>query len=212
MPIVYQKKLTKDSELAIWKITETPEELYQKLQLNEDEKAFYKTLNHGKRNMHWLGSRVLLRTLLNTSLYIDCQLDENNKPYLVNFPYEFSITHSNDLAAVIICKGKKVGIDIEKVSTKIERIAKKFLSEKELEFISEDKRVEHMYVCWGAKESLFKLYGKGNLPFIEGIHLEPFIIKNEGNLKAEIVKEDYNQKFKVDYIFYEDYVLTWVVE
>jgi len=86
MPIVWTEKIDQHGELAIWHITESADELYAKLQLNADEKKYYESLQSGKRNMHWLGSRVLLRTLLKTNHYIDVQLDENNKPYLVNFP------------------------------------------------------------------------------------------------------------------------------
>lgn len=211
MPVIYHKKIRKDTELAVWRIDEAPEDLYRQLQLNEAEQAHYQSLNHNKRNMHWLGSRVLLRTLLNTSLYIDCQLDENNKPYLTNFPYEISITHSNELAAVIICRGQQVGIDIEKMSEKVERIATRFLSADELSMIRPQQRIEQLYVCWGVKESLFKLYGKGNLPFIGGIRIHDFSYSGKGVVSAEIDKDDYRQRFEVSYELIGEYMLTWVI-
>jgi phosphopantetheinyl transferase len=212
MPIIWSHKIDDNGELAVWHITESADELYSKLQLNKQERKYYESLQQGKRNLHWLGSRVLLRTLLNTSLYIDCQLDENNKPYLVNFPYEISITHSNDYAAVIIYKGKKVGIDIEKMSEKVERIAKRFLSEDELAFIQLEFRIQQLYVCWGVKESLFKLYGKGNLPFIGGIQIKSFEPGIRGSLNASIFKDDYQQDFQLQYQQISEYMLTWCVE
>lgn len=211
MPIIWNKHLGKNGELAVWHITEPAEVLYQKLQLNTAEKAFYDSLQSSKRNMHWLGSRVLLRTLLNTTEYIDCQLDGNNKPYLVNFPYEISISHSNDYAAVIIYKEKAVGVDIEKMSDKIERISKRFLSEKELSTISSLNRIEHLYVCWGIKETLFKLYGKGNLPFIDGIQIDEFIYKENGIVNARISLPNFNQEYKIEYLKLGEYMLTWCV-
>lgn len=212
MPIIWNKQLGKNGDLAVWHITEQANELYNKLQLNRAEKAFYDSLQSSKRNMHWLGSRVLLRTLLNTTEFIDCQLDENNKPYLVNFPYQISISHSNDYAAVIICKEKNVGVDIEKMSGKIERIAKRFLSEKELENVSDANRIEHLYVCWGIKETLFKLYGKGNLPFIGGIEIDEFIYNENGIVNARISLPNFKQEYKVEYIKLGEYMLTWCVE
>lgn len=211
MPIIWSKQLTKDGELAVWHITEEANTLYNKLQLNNAEKAFYDSLQSSKRNMHWLGSRVLLRTLLNTTEYIDCQLDGNNKPYLINFPYEISISHSNDYAAVIIYKNKAVGIDIEKMSDKIERIAQRFLSTEELRFISDTHRVEHLYTCWGIKETLFKLYGKGNLPFIDGIQISAFEYAESGTAKAKIVLPTFKQEFMVNYEKLGEYMLTWCV-
>lgn len=214
MPIIWSKKIDANGELALWHISENADELYSKLQLNEQEKQTYKSIQSAKRNLHWLGSRVLLRTLINTSLHIECQLDENNKPYLVNFPYEISISHSNDYAAVIIYKGKLVGIDVEKMSPKIERIAKRFLSDDELLSIGDKYRIEKLYVCWGVKESLFKLYGKGNLPFIGGIKIESFTFTStgKGKVQASIQKENYKQSFTVQYKQIDDYMLTWCVE
>jgi len=212
MPIIWKKHLGKNGELAIWHINEPAEALYQKLQLNTAEKAFYDSLQSGKRNMHWLGSRVLLRTLLDTTEYIDCQLDGNNKPYLVNFPYEISISHSNDYAAVIIYKGKAVGIDIERMSDKIERIAKRFLSAQELLTISPSNKIEHLYVCWGIKETLFKLYGKGNLPFIEGIIIDEFTYHENGVVNARINLPGFQKEYKVEYLKLGEYMLTWCVE
>ncbi len=211
MPIIWSKKLGSKGELAVWHIVEQADELYNKLQLNAAEKAFYDSLQSNKRNMHWLGSRVLLRTLLNTTEYIDCQLDGNNKPYLVNFPYEISISHSNDYAAVIIYKEKLVGVDIEKMSNKIERIAQRFLSTNELAFISINNRIEQLYVCWGIKETLFKLYGKGNLPFIDGIVIDAFGYKESGIVKAHINLENYKASYTVEYSRLGEYMLTWCV-
>lgn len=211
MPIIWSKKLGNKGELAVWHIVEQADELYNKLQLNAAEKAFYDSLQSNKRNMHWLGSRVLLRTLLNTTEYIDCQLDGNNKPYLVNFPYEISISHSNDYAAVIIYKEKAVGVDIEKMSNKIERIAQRFLSSDELAFISINNRIQHLYVCWGIKETLFKLYGKGNLPFIDGIVIDAFEYKESGIVKAHINLENHKASYTVEYSRLGEYMLTWCV-
>lgn len=211
MPIIWSKKWGNKGELAVWHIDEQADELYNKLQLNAAEKAFYDSLQSNKRNMHWLGSRVLLRTLLNTTEYIDCQLDGNNKPYLVNFPYEISISHSNDYAAVIIYKEKLVGVDIEKMSSKIERIAQRFLSTKELAFISINNRIEQLYVCWGIKETLFKLYGKGNLPFIDGIVIDAFEYKESGIVKAHINLENYKASYTVEYSRLGEYMLSWCV-
>jgi phosphopantetheine--protein transferase-like protein len=211
MPIIWSKHLGKNGELAVWHINEVDDDLYNKLQLNAAEKSFYDSLHAGKRNMHWLGSRVLLRTLLNTTEYIDCQLDGNNKPYLVNFPYEISISHSNDFAAVIIYKKKAVGVDIEKISNKIERIAKRFLSEKELENISDENRTEQLYACWGIKETLFKLYGKGNLPFIGGIEIDAFDYKKQGFAIARINLPDFKCEYKIEYLKLGEYMLTWCI-
>ena len=79
MALAYYKQLDKTSFFGVWKIEESAEDLYSQLQLNDQEKAYLDSLNNGKRNLHWLSTRVLLRKLLNTQKYIDCQVDEDGK-------------------------------------------------------------------------------------------------------------------------------------
>src|ERR1700743_1118471 len=151
MAIAYRQQIDDDTEFAIWKIEEEADELYSQLQLDEQEKAYYEQLKVGKRHLHWLGTRVLLRKMLNTDEYIDCKVDEHGKPYLVNLPYHISLTHSFDYAAVMISKKQPVGIDIEQVNEKVERIARKFMRSEELAFIDSAHRIPQLYVCWCAK-------------------------------------------------------------
>jgi phosphopantetheinyl transferase len=211
MPIVWSKNLAEKGKIAIWEISESEEELYNMLQLDEKEQQHFQTLSLA-RQKQWLGSRVLLRTLLQTEQPIELNIDEHRKPFLNNFPFEISISHANHMAAVIIYEGKKVGIDIEKISERILKIKNKFLSTEELKFISSTNELEQLHVCWGAKESLFKLYGKGSLPFIEGIKINAFEYSKTAQVAASIAIPAYHANFNVQYLKYEDFMLTWVME
>ena len=211
MPIVWSKNLAKKGKIAIWEISESEEELYNMLQLDEKEQQHFQTLSLA-RQKQWLGSRVLLRTLLQTEQPIELNIDEQRKPFLNNFPFEISISHANHMAAVIIYEGKKVGIDIEKISERILKIKNKFLSTEELDFVSSTNELEQLHVCWGAKESLFKLYGKGSLPFIEGIKINAFEYSKTGQVAASIAIPAYHANFNVQYLKHEDFMLTWVLE
>ena len=211
MPIVWSKNLAEKGKIAIWEISESEEELYNMLQLDEKEQQHFQTLSLA-RQKQWLGSRVLLRTLLQTEQPIELNIDEHRKPFLNNFPFEISISHANHMAAVIIYEGKKVGIDIEKISERILKIKNKFLSTEELKFISSTNELEQLHVCWGAKESLFKLYGKGSLPFIEGIKINAFEYSKAAQVAASIAIPAYHANFNVQYLKYEDFMLTWVME
>ena len=211
MPIVWSKNLAEKGKIAIWEISESEEELYNMLQLDEKEQQHFQTLSLA-RQKQWLGSRVLLRTLLQTEQPIELNIDEHRKPFLNNFPFEISISHANHMAAVIIYEGKKVGIDIEKISERILKIKNKFLSTEELKFISSTNELEQLHVCWGAKESLFKLYGKGSLPFIDGIKINAFEYSKTGQVAASIAIPAYHANFNVQYLKHEEFMLTWVME
>lgn len=210
MAIAYRKQVDVDTEFALWRIEEEADTLYKQLQLNEQEKAYVEQLANGKRHLHWLATRVLLRTMLDTSEYIDCKIDSHGKPYLVNLPYHISLSHSFDYAAVMISKSRPVGIDIEQIKQKVERIAPKFLTPAERATISIDNKIEHLYVCWCAKEAVYKCYGQKEVSFLDNIALLPFNFATEGSLDVNLHKGDVNQDYKVEYLQYEDYMLGYV--
>lgn len=210
MALAYYKHLDSTSAFGIWKIEESAEELYSQLILNDEEKARLETLNNGKRNLHWLSTRVLLRKMLNTDKYIDCQVDEHGKPYLVNFPHHISLSHSFDYAAVIISENKPVGIDIELVKNKIERVASKFLIPRELAFIDPEHRIEHLYICWCAKEAIYKLQGKRNVSFKDHIRLKQFSFQEDGNFPASLEVDDEYSEYDVYYERFKDYMIGYV--
>ena len=209
MAIAYRQQVDDDTEFAIWKIEEEAEELYSKLQLDENEKAHYKKLSVGKRSLHWLGTRVLLRKMLHTDEYIDCKVDAHGKPYLVNLPYHISLSHSFDYAAVMISK-RPVGIDIEQVKDKVERIAHKFMREGELAFINDRDKINQLYVCWCAKEAVYKCYGQKEVSFADNILLEPFQFEGHGYVNAHLIKDDVNINYQVGYLQYHDYMVGYV--
>jgi 4'-phosphopantetheinyl transferase len=209
MAIAYRKQVDDDTELAIWKIEEEADELYSQLQLNEEEKAYYDRLSVGKRNLHWLGTRVLLRKMLRTDEYIDCKVDAHGKPYLVNLPYHISLSHSFDYAAVMISK-EPVGIDIELVKEKVERIAHKFMRKEELAFISNEHKIQQLYVCWCAKEAVYKCFGQKEVSFADDIILAPFKFEGHGSVKAQLHKGETNRHYNVEYLQYDDYMIGYV--
>jgi len=210
MAIAYRQQVDDDTEFAIWKIEEEADELYGQLQLNEGEKAYYEHLGIGKRKLHWLSTRVLLRKLLRTEDYIDCKVDIHGKPYLVNVPYHISLSHSFDYAAVMISKTNPVGIDIEQVKEKVERIAHKFMRPEELAFISDDKKIDQLYVCWCAKEAVYKCYGQKEVSFADDIVLEPFTFEGHGNVKAQLRRGAKTLDYYVGYLQYRDYMVGYV--
>ncbi len=210
MALVYQKEIQDSATLAIWKIEESAEVLVAKLQLDEQEQAYFESLGQNMRQLHWLATRVLLRTLLQTEHYIDCKADAHGKPYLVNFPHRISLSHSYDYAAVMISETRAVGIDIELIKPKIEALAPKFLTDTERSFIDPDHAVAHLYSCWAAKEAVYKLQGKSGISFKEHIHLQPFAYAENGTLRALLQSKEDTATLDVAFERFGSYVLAYV--
>ncbi len=210
MAIAYRQRVDDDTEFALWKIEEKAEDLYNQLQLDEQEKAYVEQISNGKRHLHWLGTRVLLRKMLITNEYIDCKVDEHGKPYLVTLPYHISLSHSFDYAAVMISKRRPVGIDIELVKDKVERIAHKFMRTEELAFINETDKIQHLYACWCAKEAVYKCNGQKEVSFVDNILLAPFNFEHHGVINAKLHKDEKNLDYTVEYLQYDDYMIGYV--
>jgi len=211
MAIAYRHRVDDDTEFALWKIEEKAADLYKQLQLDEHEKAYFEKISTSKRHLHWLSTRVLLRTMLRTDEYIDCKTDIHGKPYLVNLPYHISFSHSFDYAAVMMSKKAPVGIDIEQIKEKVERIATKFMNPGEMAFISTDEhRIEHLYVCWCGKEAIYKCYGQKEVSFVNHISLAPFEFAKAGSVNARLHKGEVDLNYEVEYMQYEDYMIGYV--
>ena len=211
MAIAYRHRVDDDTEFALWKIEEKAADLYKQLQLDEHEKAYFEKISTSKRHLHWLSTRVLLRTMLRTDEYIDCKTDIHGKPYLVNLPYHISFSHSFDYAAVMMSKKAPVGIDIEQIKEKVERIATKFMNPGEMAFISTDEhRIEHLYVCWCGKEAIYKCYGQKEVSFVNHISLAPFEFAKAGSVDARLHKGEVDLNYEVEYMQYEDYMIGYV--
>jgi phosphopantetheinyl transferase len=210
MAIAFRMQVDEDTEFALWKIEEQADDLYKQLQLNDTEKAYIEQLGKGKRNLHWLSTRVLLRTMLNTSEYIDCQVDDHGKPYLVNMPYKMSMSHSFDYAAVMLSKSKPVGIDIELVSNKVERIAHKFLNARELDMIQPEHKIEQLYIYWCAKEAVYKCNGRKVISFLDHIRIEAVNWDKKTPIQVAIEKGEMRMEFDVNYMPFGDYMIGYV--
>jgi 4'-phosphopantetheinyl transferase len=210
MAIAYRQRIDNDMEFALWKIEEKAEDLYSQLQLNDEEKAYLEKISNGKRHLHWLSTRVLLRKMLITNEYIDCKVDEHGKPYLVTLPYHISLSHSFDYAAVMISKKHPVGIDIEQIKDKVERIAHKFMLPQEMGFIKEEHKIQQLYACWCAKEAVYKCNGEKEVSFADDILLKPFHFENTGVINAHLHKDKKSIDYKVGYMQYEDYMIGYV--
>ncbi|MFD1771467.1 4'-phosphopantetheinyl transferase family protein [Sphingobacterium suaedae] len=210
MGLVYLRELNSETKFAIWKIEETTEELLARLQLDEREKAKLESLSKGKRTLHWLATRVLLRYLLKTEEYIACPSDANGKPYLPDYPFKISLTHSFDYAGVLMSTQGECGIDLEIVKDKVLRIKEKFMKPTELAFI-QDNNVEQLYACWCAKEAVYKLQGNKGVSFLEDMSILPFQYKPQGVMTLMLRKDRKTQSFQVYYEKFQDYMLGYVV-
>ena len=212
MSLAYLKEIDAHSRIALWKIEESESQLLSMLQLDDSETKKLSRLSKGKRTLHWLATRVLLRYLLRTPDFIRCPSDSNGKPYLPDFPYEISLTHSYDYAGVMLSSQGACGIDLEIVKEKVNAVKKKFLKPQEIDFIEKENEIDHLYACWCAKEAVYKLQGNKGVSFLQNMTIEPFSYSSQGVMKLTLSKDDKNTEYRVLYERFNEYMLGYVVE
>jgi len=171
MAELLRKKIDNHSLYAIWQITETAEELRSAITLSPGEESLYRSFVAESRKKQWLAYRLLIRGMLSPAEF-PVEYDEAGKPYLAGSNYHISVTHTEDLAAVIISHYDRVGIDMERIKPRVAKVREKFLSPVELASIPGDRELEQLTLGWCAKEALYKLYGKRDLDFRDHILLE----------------------------------------
>jgi phosphopantetheinyl transferase len=203
MPLYKTIRHNSNTQILIWNITESFEQLNEEVQLNEKSQL---RLNGMKSEMH---QRAFLsvRKLLALAGYSDFDLeyDEFGKPHLhsKNRHTEFtevSITHSHHFSAIIV-SNEAVGIDIEMQREKILKIAHKFVNDEELERqqkIDINDYIKKLTVKWGAKEAIFKIKNEKGISFKDHILVTPFEL-NETQTIADLNYNGTNQKFTIHF-------------
>jgi 4'-phosphopantetheinyl transferase len=212
MALLFTKEVAEETWLGIWRIEESADWFRSQLMLDENENTLIDAIKHPQRKLHWLSSRVLIRTMMQTDQFIHLENDLNGKPVIHNFPVELSLSHSADLSALLISKKYKVGIDIEKMDPKVLRIRHKFMSATELSWISNEDAIAQLYASWCAKEAMYKLYGEKKLDFREHLFVAPFSYSNSGMIKGKISKGAYYAEPDVHYERLEEYMTAYVFQ
>lgn len=191
----------KQSGWAIWHVTETEDQLASGI-----VGATPGEIVNAKKRMEWLASRHVILTLCNHLglRFFGIRKDDFGKPYLEKYPHHISLSHSYPYVAAQIDYDRPVGIDLEQPREKLLTIAPRILSPTELKDAG-DNVIKHC-VIWCAKESMFKIHGKGGLHFHNQLNIEPFLLQEDGILKGTISAEEkvhviLGYRIEPDYVF-----------
>jgi len=196
------------TKVLIWNITETLDELLTGITLTPNSEARVSCM---KSELHQKGF-VSVRHLLKELGYSDNDLmyDGYGKPHLKDGKH-ISITHSFTFAAIIISDDKPVGIDMEKRRDKILKIAHKFTPIDAYKSIANhDALVSKLTIVWGAKESLYKIYGKKKLLFLDHIYIEDFSFETN-TTTGKVLYEGETTEYDVHFLEIDDFTCVYAL-
>jgi 4'-phosphopantetheinyl transferase len=197
------------TQIFVWKITESYEQLFNEVSLKDSN---LRRLGGIKSQLHQRGF-LSVRELLQEAGYNDFDLyyDDFGKPHLKDGKY-ISITHSYQFSAIIV-SNQRVGIDIELQREKIIKIASKF-NDDDHRFLKEDKKEDYirkLTVIWGAKESIFKIRNERGISFKEHIKVRAFEMEDTLAV-AELHFDDIVKDFEIYFEEIENFILVYARE
>lgn len=198
-----------DTQLFVWKITETETELRSSVRLQDKHLLRLNGMLSAQHRKGFLSVRKLLQTAGYTDY--DLQYDAEGKPSLADGKH-ISITHSFGFSAIIVST-RNAGIDIEMQREKIMRIADKFVGT-ESAFLNKEKQyIEHLSIIWGAKEALYKMCNSRSLSFKQDMHIQDFTENtNRGHAFVDCRELQFSCAFTFYFETFEQYTLVYALE
>lgn len=165
----------------------------------ENELSILRSLSPRKQR-EWMASRELLFRIAGSATRLECLYDDFGKPYLLNSTKHISVSHS-DLWCSAMISDQPCGVDIQGYSPTVERIAERFLTEYDLDKIRQHpRRIPFLHILWGAKESMYKAYGRKKLGFREHIFISDIDWAHQcgvGEIKFEAIHLHYEIEFRL---------------
>ena len=206
MPLIFQQQINPHTKLGVWRITE-PEEFFKA------KVPVHRQVSHPHKRLQHLAGRFLLQYLFPGFPHELIEIADTRKPFLPNEKYHFSISHCGNYAAAVVSSRNRVGIDAELISDKPEKLKHKFLTEDEIsKLTTHDSRLTTNYqllttLSWCCKEAVFKWYGNGEVDFKKHIQLKSIT----ENFVETIFTKDISSSLKINFHFFDEIVLAWVV-
>ena len=187
-------------DLFLWKLSETEIELNSNIDLSLSSISKLDLIKSSTQRKQFLGVQNLLKlhNINNDSLFYD----KNGKPHLSNNKF-ISISHSFEYCGVIV-SDVKVGLDIEKIRSKILNISKKFISESDWNLIKLSS-VENVTKVWTIKEAVFKAFGHKAIDFKKNIIITS-INKKFNKASVSISNNQITENYNIEIYNFSQYL------
>jgi len=178
--LVELKKMDKDTSSLLNILDDTEQQRYHRLHRNH---------RHRYLLSHAACRNILSRYTGYTASEIQYTLNTHGKPGLINSPFTFNLSHSHDLAIIVIGAGTEIGVDVEYIKPKPnwKKLAKRFFNTDEYSYLlqqAENHQLESFFQLWTRKEAFIKALGTGlstPLKSFDSSHAEQIKIDDADN-------------------------------
>lgn len=199
-----------DGILGIGELNKPLADFLSAFHFSTSEKKIFETFILEKRKKEFLAIRLVAEELLHEKTEII--YDGTGRPSLKDNPLNISISHSNELVAVLISK-RKIGVDAENINRAIEKVSTRFLSERELEYAKNQKEPRGtMILFWSTKEAVFKCSGREKILFNHDIIVQTESIGENKLFYAQLIKEEIKTTYCCRSFLFKNNVVVYCVE
>jgi phosphopantetheinyl transferase (holo-ACP synthase) len=211
MGLIINREIEDGCRIGLWKITEDFETLFRMTYLNDEDIHRLNSFKSLNRKIESLSVRALLQQMTRHDARIVYN-KQSHKPFLEDESYNISISHSHKYTSILLGKNKLVGVDLEFMSHRIERVAHKFIHKKDVITYNPLNRSKHLYIHWCAKEALYKICDKIDINFQEDLIIKPFDVNTEGHITGVVQNDFRYEEFKMHYQIVNNYVWVYCIK
>ncbi len=196
---------------AVWHVTESVYELlslmpYGDVLWQKSQKRF----KSDSRRLEWIAVRALLHTMGEDATHIIYA--DNGAPLLENSGKYISISHTKCYVCVALSDTERIGVDIEWITDRVERVRSRF--------VHEDENITsliQLLVAWSAKESVYKFLMSTEVDFKEHLRISgmPSLSEDtdqEGTFSIAYINKEKRIDCIVSFEVFSDFVLTLAKE
>jgi phosphopantetheinyl transferase len=197
--------------------------------LTENEKNLYNRYIREEKKCEFLGGRALVKQCLlkviNRDrekdlgfLDLDIRREKNGFPVLFvenkkRDSLHFSISHKEDYVFCAADPARRIGVDVEKISWKLEKLKSYFMSREEEELISvsvagKEITLRYYTALWASKECLVKCLKKNLWDVFKKVRLTAI---QENKFLLKYPKEGPGYDITAANFMYDDYIFSVMV-
>ena len=204
MPFLKDFIINQNTKIKLWKVSIGE---LQKLKLNDYDSKILKSKKTDLHVEQFLSIRKLLE-LENTNFKI--KYDKSGRPS-INSKLNISISHSKEVAGIVLSNSSKMGIDIQTTESKILKIKNKFLNDLDSLNTEYKSDINYLIMIWTAKESIYKAIGIKGISFSENIVINR-VLKKEKKGEGYYINGNEKTKFNLSYFYLNNCTICYACE
>lgn len=206
MPQIFSTSIHKSGNLLLWRAVEDSNWFKEQLVLVPSLWAEYESLVNQSIRHRWVASRFAVQQVSKQSP-LELIKDQFGRPYLGVERKPLSLSHCEGFVAAIHAD-VSVGIDVERISSRVQKIKNYFMRDEELDLLGVENAA--LILAWSAKESIYKWLGEKHLGYKSQLCIRSIDFMGQ-TMEIEINTHDHNLIQPVFFRQDSEKVLTWTI-